>query len=359
MPRSVVIVGAGLIGSSIAWELAQAGAEVTVLERSVPGAEASTVAAGILAPRIEHPGGPLLALGLASLEGHARWAEKLAALGLETGWRRSGLLQVALDDAAAEELSKSGGKIVDGAEARRLEPALSPAVKAARVLDHEAQTEPPRLLRALLLAAERAGARFVTGTTVDGVVRDGDRVAGVSVAGEVLRADVVVIAAGSWTGQVGGLPPALARTVRPVRGQLLHLDTRRPLLSRIVFGGGAYVVPRLEGRVVVGATMEEAGFSRTVTLGGAADVASRALRSVPALREAELVSHAVNFRPAPSDELPLIGHAGPGLVLATGHFRNGILLAPATAELVADQILERVPRHDGAAFDPRRFEAAL
>lgn len=355
MPRSVVIVGAGLIGSSIAWELAKSGASVTVLERSVPGAEASTVAAGILAPRIEHEGGALLSFGLASLEAHARWSDELHALGLETGFCRSGALEVALDAPAAEALAQRGGRVVDGAEARRLEPALSPEVRAARVLDHEAQTEPVRLLRALLLAAERAGARFVTSTSVEGIAREGGRVVGVSLGHETVRADVVVLAAGSWTGQLKGLPASLERTVRPVRGQLVHLDARRPIVSRIVFGEGAYVVPRRDGRVVVGATMEEAGFSRAITLGGAIDVASRALRTVPALAAAEVVSHAVNFRPAPSDALPLVGEAEPGLVLATGHFRNGILLAPATAEVIADLVLERAPRHAAGAFDPRRF----
>jgi len=357
MPRSVVIVGAGLIGSAVAWELAQAGARVTVLEKSVPGAEASTVAAGILAPRIEHAEGPLLSFGLASLEAHGRWAARLGALGLETGHRQSGALELAMNAAEAAELARRGGTLVNGAEARRLEPALSHAVVAARVLPHEAQTEPPRLLRALLLAAERAGARFLGGASVEGLVREAGRVVGVRWSGETLRADAVVIAAGAWTGQLGGLPEPLARSVRPVRGQLVHLDARRPLVDRVIFGSGAYVVPRSDGRVVLGATMEEAGFSRTVTLGGAVAVASRGIALVPGLAEAELVTHAVNFRPASSDERPLIGESEPGLVLATGHFRNGVLLAPATAELVADRILGRPLRHDAAAFDPRRFGA--
>jgi glycine oxidase len=146
--------------------------------------------------------------------------------------------------------------------------------------------------------------------------------------------------------------------VRPVRGQLLHLDARRPIVERVIFGAGAYVVPRSDGRVVLGATMEEAGFSRAVTLGGVLEVASRGIALVPRLAEAEIVSHAVNFRPASSDALPLLGEAEPGLVLATGHFRNGVLLAPATAELIADRVLERAPRHDAAAFDPRRFARA-
>lgn len=357
---SVIVVGAGLVGCAIAHELAPH-ARLLVLERSVPGAEASSVAAGILAPRIEHDEGPLLTLGLRSLEVHARWAEALRQRGLETGHRISGALSIAFDDGERAALVASaarlpGAQLLEGAALFALEPALSRDAIAGLHLPHEAQVEPPRLLRALALSAEASGAVFRTGVEVRDLARAGDRVTGIVLAdGSVLSADAVVIAAGSWTSVLPGLPEALRASMRPVRGQLLHLDARRPLVSRVVFGGGGYVVPRADGRVVIGATMEEAGFDKTITLGGAHAVMSRALRVVPALARAELVSHAVNFRPASSDELPVIGEVAPGLLVASGHFRNGILLAPATAEMVADTLLGRAERHPSTAFSPARF----
>jgi glycine oxidase len=363
-PRGIVI-GAGLVGSAIAYELAGAGLEITVLERSVPGAEASSVAAGILAPRIEHRDGPLLDLGLASLAVHARWAGELRAIGLESGHRESGALSLAMGSAELAALEESAkrhdARLLDAAELRALEPQIGPLVEAGLLLPHEGQVEPPRLLRALALAAEARGARFLSGIEVRNLARRGERVVGVSTGdGTVIEADFVVIAAGSWTGLLPGLPEGLRQSVRPVRGQLVHLDTRRPIVSRVLFGGGGYVVPRLDGRVIIGATMEEAGFDKTVTLGGAHAVMSRALSVVPAFAQAELVSHAVNFRPASADELPLIGATeSPGLFMASGHFRNGILLAPATAEMLCDLILERAPRHPSGAFDPRRFRGKV
>jgi glycine oxidase len=352
VPRpSVLVVGAGVIGCAIAYELSPH-ADVLLLERSVPGAEASSVAAGILAPRIEHDTGPLLDLGLRSLLLHARWSEALAAGGLATGHHVCGALALSLDD---DPIAREGARQLDRDALLRIEPNLGPSVRAGWLWPDEAQIEPPRLLRALALAAEASGARFRSGVQVQALHYEGERCRGVrEVDGTLVTADVVVLAAGSWTGQIPGLPPSSGPLVRPVRGQLVHLDARRPPARHVLFGNGGYVVPRRDGRVIIGATMEDAGFDKTVTLGGAHDVTSKALTLLPSLAEAELISHAVSFRPGSVDDLPLIGPMAPGLLLATGHFRNGILLAPVTAEMIADQILERAPRHGGAPFLPQR-----
>lgn len=355
----VVVIGGGVMGCAVALRLAQRGARTLVLERSVPGAEASSVAAGILAPQIEHArGSSARALGIESRERHSQLANELrATLGIDVGLRRSGAMVIALEEHEAEALGEEGERIT-GTEARRREPRVSERAIAAIDLSDEAQLEPPLLLRALAIGAERAGATFRSGATVRGVRLEHDRARGVVTEDGTIDADHVVVAAGSWTGTIAGLP-AIAAAVRPIRGQLVHAETRTPIASRILFGAGGYIVPRPDGRVICGATMEDAGFRKDVTVGGALEVLARATRLVPALGAASLTGHAVNFRPASPDELPLVGPAGPlGLWLATGHHRNGILLAPVTADAIAEAItgatssIERVLLD---AIDPRRF----
>ncbi len=366
-PADVVIVGAGVMGCSIARRLAQRGRSVRVLERSIPGAEASSVAAGILAPLVEHEeAGPMRALGVLSRELHAAWSEALRdETGLDVGFVRSGVMEVALDDASAARLESSlharGERFerLDGRLARAREPAISEEVRIAIDLPDEAQVEPKVLLRALALSAERAGARFSSGVSVRGLRIRGERVVGVETDDGLVPCAHAIVAAGSWTSLVPGLSTAHARAVRPVRGQLLHVELRGPICRRIVFGDGAYVVPRRDGRVVCGATSEEAGFAKEVTLAGVLDVGARAVRLVPGLASARFAVPDVSFRPASSDGLPLVGPAGPeGLWLATGHFRNGVLLAPATAELVSAMVSgEACPLPiDPSPFDPRRME---
>ena len=360
----VVVIGGGVMGCAIALRLAQRGVRAIVLERSVPGAEASSVAAGILAPSIEHaPGTVEHALGLAGRDRHGTLAAELRdTLGIDVGFRRCGAMMVALGDDEARALAdRAAGlelraALVPGDEARRREPALSPDTRAALDLADEAQIEPPSLLRALAIGAERAGAVFRAGATVRGVRIEGGRALGVMTDGGTIDAAHVVVAAGSWTGQIPGLP-APASVVRPIRGQLVHAELRMPIARRVLFGAGGYVVPRPDGRVICGATMEDAGFQKEVTLGGALEVLSRATRLVPGLAGATLTGHAVNFRPSSPDTLPLVGPAGPdGLWLATGHHRNGILLAPVTADLIAESITGAASSFaDLAALDPRRF----
>lgn len=368
----VILVGGGVMGCSTALRLQREGLRCLVLERSVPGAEASSAAAGILGPGAEagHPVArdhvaTLLRLGAWSRELHAAQAERLLAEHrVDIGFRRCGAMVVALEGEDEGALQDHLSALADypherlaGDEARAREPSLSPEVRAAIDLPKEAQLEPRLLLRALALAAERAGAVFRSGAYVHEILTAGGRVRGVRVGAEVLEAAHVVVAAGSWTSLVPGLELAAAG-IHPVRGQIVATHTRPPVFERLVFGAGGYVVTRPDGRVLCGSTEERVGYRREVTLGGLRSIVDLATTLAPRLADAPLQDQWSSFRPGTADGLPLVGAAGPeGLWLASGHFRNGILLAPATAELIAHGVAgvalpDDVPAH---LVDPRRF----
>jgi glycine oxidase len=354
---SVLIVGAGIMGSAIARELAHRGCSVRVLEKSIPGAEASSVAAGILAPHVEHDDGPLRALGIASRDAYESLAQSLREeTGIDVGFVRSGVLVLSNDVEIGRQLAVRYDGWLDARDVRRLEPALGDGVVGGWRHADEAQVDPPHVLRALVQSAERSGARFTSGAAVTGLARRGDRIVGVETDHGVVDADHVILAAGAWTSRVPGLPRVLASAVSPVRGQLLRAELRAPIVRHILYSEAGYIVPRPDGRVVIGATMEEAGFTKEVTLGAVATLSAHATRIVPALASARFVEADVSFRPASIDGLPLIGRTAlDGLWLATGHFRNGILLAPATATMIASLITDSTPAHDPRPFDPRRL----
>jgi glycine oxidase len=367
MHVDVVVIGAGLQGSAVALRLAAAGAKVAVLERAVPGAEASSAAGGILSPGVEavEPG-PFYALCTASLRRYRDFAADVERRsGMWIGYVARGTLEAALDDdhaqvlaARAEKLERHGiaVEVLDDEAARRLEPGLSPDCRGALLFPDEAAVDPRLLARALPVAAERAGARFVRGQ-VRRIAVEGGRAVGVDHEGGRIAAGDVVLAAGAWSNQVEGsqLPPG---AVRPVRGQIAVLDTRPPLLSRVVFSGRGYVVPRVDGRVLCGSTMEEAGFERAVTAEGLLHVLGLAVEIAPALRRAPLLETWCNFRPASPDGEPVLGPAAlPGLHYATGHTRNGVLLAPITADAVSAAILGQPAPVDLAPFSVARLGA--
>jgi glycine oxidase len=377
-PRAdVAVVGAGVIGLASAWRLAQAGADVVVVDPA-PGAGASGVAAGMLAPVTEARLGEeaLLALNRASW---ARWpdfaAEVEAAGGRPVGYRADGTLMVALDAddrAALDDLAgrhRAMGLAVEalrGREARALEPGLAPAVRAGLLAADERSVDPAALVEALRAAAEAVGVTVVV-RPVERVVTTpaGDRVTGLALAGSdgaVVEAATVVLAAGAWSATVAGVPDHARPPVRPIRGQVLTLrqPPGEPLVARtvrgIVRGSSIYLVPRDDGRVVIGATVEERGFDTAPTAGGAYELLRDALAIVPGLDDAELVAVRAGLRPGSPDDLPMIGPGGvEGLVVATGHHRNGILLTPVTAEAVAALLTGGAVPAEAAACDPRRF----
>lgn len=365
MEQDVLVIGAGVQGCAVAWRLAQAGKRVLVFERAVPGAEASSAAAGILSPGVEaEEPGPFYELCAASLARYQEVADELErTTGIAVGYRGGGTLQVAFDDPTARVLAARAGKlerhgiaveVLDGEAVLRLEPALDRRVRGGLWFRDEASIDPRLLARALYLAARKAGAQFLAGQ-VARIVHASGRAAGVDHDRGRIEGSAVVLAAGAWSASVegSGLPPG---AVRPVRGQIALLEPRSPLLARVTFSDKGYVVPRADGRVLCGSTMEEVGFERAVTAGGLRSVLSLAIEMCPALASAPVIETWNNFRPSSPDGWPVLGASSvPGLYYATGHTRNGILLCPITADAVAAAILGRPAPVDLAPFSVARL----
>lgn len=369
-PSSVAVIGGGVIGLAIAWRLAQRGVPVTVFERGQAGRGASWAAAGMLAAGVEtEPGeAALSALNRASL---ALWPDFAAALetasGLPVGLRQEGTLMLALnrDDLASLrftfEFQRDHGIPLEWLTPRQAlarEPRLTPSLAGAvfSAADHQADN---RLLGAALAAALReAGGVLREHCAVTGLDLTGGRVTGV-IAGEAcVKAETVVLAAGAWSAELPGMPQAARPPVRPVKGQMLALsmDPAAPLLRHVVWAPHAYLVPRADGRLIVGATVEEKGFDPHLTAGGLLSLLDGAWRALPGIEELPIAETWVGFRPGSRDDAPLLGPGTlPGLVYATGHHRNGILLTPITATLVADHILSGRIAPEMAPFAPSRF----
>jgi glycine oxidase len=339
------------MGCATALALAERGAQVVVLERAVPGAEASSAAAGILGAQVElHERSEDVARFIRARELWGTWAHALReASGIDVGYRVSGVLRVASSDAERADLEHEvewqrarglHASLLEARDARAVEPELAPGLVAAAHFPDDAQVDPPALLRALMVALTRNARTTVrAGTTVDKLIVERDRCVGVTLDGTDLRADAIVLAAGSWSSLLPGVPPALPQ-VRPVRGQIVLLDERPPRVVSIVFGAEGYVVPRGDGRVLCGSTMEHAGFRKEVTAAGVQGILAQALACLPSLGAAQVTGMWSNFRPQVEGDRALVGSCVlPGLFLATGHYRNGILLAKLTADAVAAAVL--------------------
>jgi glycine oxidase len=381
-PRpDVAVVGGGVIGLVTAWRAAQRGLATTVVDPE-PGGGAARVAAGMLAPVTElHYGEEaLLALNLASAARYPDFASELEeASGQEIGYRSCGTLAVALDSddrAHLRELhalqSRCGleSQWLSGRECRRLEPMLSPSVRGGLRVDGDHQADPRRLATALLLACERAGVAFrratavrltATATRATGVVLDD---------GTGVEAGQTVLATGSWASRIEGVPRELLPPVRPVKGQVLRL--RMPpasglagaFLSRtvraIVRGGQIYLVPRANGELVIGATSEELGWDTTVTAGGVYELLRDAHELAPGVTELPLTETAAGLRPASPDNAPLLGPTAlPGLRLATGHYRNGVLLTPVTGDAMGEVLAGGELPEQVRPFTPGRFDGGV
>jgi len=350
----VLVVGGGVIGLSCAWRLAQRGARVAVLERGFPGSGATHVAAGMLAPVGELTFGEpeLLELTLAAAKLYPEFVAELeAATGESTGYEVLGALHVALDrDEAAQlrrvhDLQRSlelEAEWLPPRRCRELEPGLTPSFHGGVFAAGEAAVDPRALTEVLVEAATAEGVMLrLGGGPIEGIF-EGERLAGVrTAAGQELRADAVVLAAGAWSGAVEWLPEEARPPVRPVKGQVVELRSRNgePPARHILASERVYLVPRPDGRLVIGATVEEMGFDTAVTGGGVHELLREAYRLLPDVAEMEWVGATAGLRPGTPNNLPLVGSGAiDGLVLATGHYRNGILLAPLAAQAVADLI---------------------
>lgn len=349
--QDVVVVGAGIIGAAVALELARRGASVTVIERGAVGEEASAAAAGMLSPQAEADGpSPFLELGLACRARYAEWVRAASEeSGVRVDYRAGGVLNLALtaEDAAKLQARRDWQRPLGletewlgGDEARELEPVLAEDLPGALFLPREAWVDSAALTQALAIAARRRGAQVVERTSVTGLAVTGGRVTGVTAGERRYDAGHVVIAAGAWASRIGGLPIP-GDWVTPCRGQILAVRLAKPRIGHVLYTHGSYAVPRGADELLVGTTVEQTGFDRQVTAGGIRSIVAGVARFAPAIEGAEVLRLAAGLRPESRDGVPVIGPLArlPGLVLAAGHFRNGILLAPLTGELVAEAIV--------------------
>lgn len=371
-PLRVAIIGAGVMGMSIAWRLVQAGAAVTLFDRYRAGTGATHAAAGMLAAGLEGEPGEedLHPLCDASQRMWPDFARELAAeSGLDLGYRDEGTLSVALsrDDAAKlrhdlARLTALGCELAwaDSRELRRREPCLNPAVVGGLISPRDHQVDNRMVARALIECLGRRGVEIHQEAAV-ALATAGGRAIGVRSGDRLHEADIVVLAAGAWSAEVEGVPPAARPPVRPCKGQMMALamDPAAPLLNHVVWGPGIYLVPRRDGRLILGATVEEKGFDTTLTAGGMLSLLHAAWRVLPGIEELPVLESWVGFRPRARDDAPLLGPTAglPGLIHASGHHRNGILLTPATADLIARCILDGAMPALGRRYSPDRFAA--
>ncbi|HUP02282.1 MAG TPA: glycine oxidase ThiO [Gemmatimonadota bacterium] len=382
--RDAIVVGGGLVGCLAARALAREGWRVRLLESGTGlGLRSSIAAAGMLSPQMEDaeellvegvegvesaPGvsrRAMMDLCLAARDRYPGFVRELQAeTGCDVHYRTDGTLIVALADRDADRLARAArahrvrglaADLLSASDARRLEPRLTERVTAGLLLPDDHQVDTVALMKAAAVAVgSRAEVRVQTRARVIEVLSAAGRVAGVRTENERIEAPVVVLAAGAWSGGLDGLPRPLG--IRPVRGQMAALRPARPPIARIVGGHGAYCVPRDDGRVLIGATVEEAGFDDRVTAEGIEALVAAAREFLPVLGDAPLDSSWAGLRPGTVDSLPIIGEDPDleGLVYATGHYRNGILLAPITAEAIAAVAAGEVPTLDLAPFRPDR-----
>lgn len=366
----IVVVGAGIVGATVAYELTCRGASVTIVDARTPGAGATHASGGMLAPFTEaDEDGPLLMLGARSRHLFRALVERVQAdSGIDVNYRETGSLHVAHTDATLDHFDRTCAKLVQlGVPALRLsatdarvhEPYLADDIRGGLLLETQALVSAPALTHALITACQRRGATVLEALRVRRVgshdagsrislVVDGDR--------ERLAAGTVVLAAGSWTRDIA-IDGAEQIPITPIRGQLLHLGWRGSLVSRITWDERCYVVPWQDGTLLVGATMEDVGFDEQTTASGVKSLLEAVCDLLPHASTAHLASARAGLRPATPDGLPVVGWSSsvPRLMYATGHYRNGVLLAPLTAQIVADAVLD--DRRDSAfdVTDPARF----
>ena len=360
----VLIVGAGLIGCGIAYELAKRGAAVTVFDRAEPARAASWAGAGMLAPFSEAtPDAELVALCRDSLALYPAFVEELRErTGVDARLRRDGTLHVALDEAQLAALAAHAGTfranggdvaLLDRTNALAREPMLAKDLAGGLFVANEAQVDNRRLGRALVAACESLGVRFERVGDI-ALEADARRVRGLRTAYGFTSAPTVVNAAGAWAGELAGVPARARVAVRPIAGEMLALAVPAGAIRSLVWLGHRYLVPRDDGRLLVGATVRERGFDARVTAAGLHDLLDAALAAAPALASFAVVETWAGLRPGTHDGRPYLGATAlDGYVVASGHYRNGILLAPITAQAISALIVDGTAA-PLAPFSPQR-----
>jgi glycine oxidase len=369
----VAIVGGGIIGCSIAFQLAAEKLKIVVLDRQQPGREASWAAAGMLSPAPDSPRDRLLVpLSKESLRLYPEFVRAIEeSSGKPVDYTRKGTLQIftgALAEAERNAMLAEhrelglASEAISLSDARKLEPALNPAVRAVVHLPEEESVDPRLLMDSLLAAAANRGVEIRSGFSVTSLIEDGDRCAGVLAAdGEKIESKHVIIAAGCFSGEIAGAAGKNIPSIptRPVRGQMLALRQTHLTLRQVLRSERGYLVPRSDGRIVAGSTSEEAGFHKGVTAGGIRKIVEAGVELCAGLGAAEILETWSGLRPGTPDDLPILGLTNvEGLILATGHYRNGILLAPVTAKLIKEWVIDGRTTLDTQAFSPLRFESA-
>ncbi len=365
--KDVVIVGAGIVGCSIALELAKAGVRVCVLEKAGIGEESSAAAAGMLSGQHGVTSfGARYQLHREAREWHATIAGELRELtGLDVQFCRWGLLEllftpgeVRAADRCYQVQTRAGLRVerLSREETLALEPAITPDIQGAIHYLDEAHVHNGRLTIALAEASRRVGAELRSGEPAVTLLRQGERIVGVQTPTDTVHAETVVLANGAWSGELTR-QLALSVPVKPMRGQMLAVRTVPRALNRIIYGGHMYVVPRPDGETLIGATVEDAGYRKEVTLEGLEELIQAGRRIAPGLMDAPLARVWAGLRPGSPDGLPLVGPVDglPGLILAVGHYRNGILLGPLTGVFVKQLLVDRIRSPHLDLLRPERF----
>jgi glycine oxidase len=367
-PSDIIVIGAGVVGASVAYELARRGASVEVIDERPVGMGATQASAGVLAPYIEaHEGSPLLDLAVRSLDLFDEFIARVSSDGgVAIPYRRTGTVEVAADESGLAALRETAdllarlhvpAVLLDAVSVRSEEPLLGGSPIGGLLIDTHGFVAAGDLTRALASAARHHGAQFIEPSAVRAISPAGPDILVETDRGS-LSANAVVIAAGTWSGDIAVAGASARVPVRPIRGQLLHLQWTGTPLRRVTWSSRCYLVPWDDGSLLVGATMEDAGFDERTTVAGVRDLLDAVCYLVPQASSAGFRSARVGLRPGTTDGLPVIGPSSaiPNLVYATGHFRNGILLAPLTARLVADALLDHRIDPLLAHVSPARFD---
>jgi glycine oxidase len=352
----VAIAGGGLIGGAIAFELARAGLQVALFDSRQPGEGSSWAAAGILSPAPENAGMiSTVPLGRASLQLYPEFVAAVEEIsGQSAGYRAQDAQEKLSTIIALHHGLGLKAEPVSADDAREMEPALSPELEAAIFRPDEACVDNRALTKAVLKAAERSRVNIFAASRVQSIVKKGQRCTGLLADGEKVESRWTVIAAGCWSPEIEGA--SRYAPVRPAKGQMIALRAKDLTVERVLWSDQVYLVPRNDGKILAGATVEYVGFEKTVTAGGLQKIITAALQLAPALADAQIAETWAGLRPDPPDHLPIIGPTDlEGLLIATGHFRSGILLAPITAQLIREWLTTQKVSHDWARCSPMRF----